>query len=82
MKKRILITGGTGRFGSVLKKIKTKHRMFFPKKNALDITNFRSIRKYIKLKKPHIVISHFYDVTLRSGKLKFFKSTVILSDVY
>jgi len=56
MKKRILITGGTGRFGSVLKKIKTKHRMFFPKKNALDITNFRGIRKYIKLKKPHIVI--------------------------
>ena len=30
--------------------------MFFPKKNALDITNFRGIRKYIKLKKPHIVI--------------------------
>ena len=30
--------------------------MFFPDKTTLDITNFRSIQKYIKLKKPNIVI--------------------------
>ena len=56
MKKRILITGGTGRFGTVLKKIKTNYEMFFPNKTTLDITDFRSVQKYIKLKKPNILI--------------------------
>ena len=56
MKKKILITGGTGRFGSTLKLLKTNYQMFFPSKNDLDITNFESIQKYIKLKKPNIVI--------------------------
>ena len=56
MKKKILITGGTGRFGSILKKFKTKHQLFFPSKTTLNITNFKSIQKYIKLKKPNIVI--------------------------
>ena len=56
MKKRILVTGGTGRFGSILKGLKTNYEMFFPSKTTLDITNFRSIQKYIKLKKPNIVI--------------------------
>ena len=56
MKKRILVTGGSGRFGSILKGLKTNYEMFFPSKTTLDITNFRSIQKYIKLKKPNIVI--------------------------
>ena len=56
MKKKILVTGGTGRFGSILKRLKTNYEMFFPSKTTLDITNFRSIQKYIKLKKPNFVI--------------------------
>ncbi len=56
MKKKILVTGGTGRFGSILKTLKTNYKMFFPSKKNLDITNFKSIQKYIKLKKPNIVI--------------------------
>ena len=56
MKKRILVTGGTGRFGSIFKGLKTNYEMFFPSKVTLDITNFRSIQKYIKLKKPNIII--------------------------
>jgi dTDP-4-dehydrorhamnose reductase len=56
MKKRILITGGTGRFGTVLKRVKTNYEMFFPSKKILDITKFRSIQKYIKFKKPNFVI--------------------------
>ena len=56
MKKKILVTGGTGRFGSILKGLKTNYEMFFPSKTTLDITNFRSIQKYIKLKKPNFVI--------------------------
>ena len=56
MKKRILITGGTGRFGTVLKKLKTNYKFFFPDKKDLDITKFRSVQKYIKFKKPNFVI--------------------------
>ena len=56
MKKRILVTGGTGRFGSILKRLKTNYELLFPSKITLDITNFKSIQKYIKLKKPNIVI--------------------------
>ncbi len=56
MKKRIVVTGGTGRFGSILKKLKTNYEMFFPKKGTLDITSFKSVQKYIKLKKPDILI--------------------------
>ena len=32
MKKKIVVTGGSGRFGSCLKDIITKHKIFFPKK--------------------------------------------------
>ena len=56
MEKRILVTGGTGRFGSILKNLITNYEMLFPSKTTLDITNFRSIQKYIKLKKPNTVI--------------------------
>ena len=56
MKKKILVTGGTGRFGSILKRLKTNYEIFFPNKTTLDITDFRSIQKYIKLKKPNILI--------------------------
>ena len=56
MRKKILVTGGTGRFGSILKRLKLNHEMLFPNKTILDITNLRSIQKYIKLKKPNIVI--------------------------
>ena len=29
----IVVTGGNGRFASVLKKIKTKHKIYYPSKN-------------------------------------------------
>ena len=32
-KRRIVITGGTGRFGSVLKSTKSKYDVLFPNKN-------------------------------------------------
>ena len=56
MKKRILVTGGTGRFGTVLKKLKTNYEILFPNKITLDVTKFKSIQKYIKFKKPNFVI--------------------------
>ena len=56
MKKKILVTGGSGRFGTIFKKLKTNCMFFFPNKKTLDITKFRSIQKYIKFKKPNFVI--------------------------
>ena len=53
---RIVITGGTGRFGLELQKIKSRYKLFFPKKNELNILKIRSIRNYLKLKKPKYLI--------------------------
>ena len=55
-KDRIIITGGSGRFGSELKKIKNKYKIYFPKKNNLNILNLKSISTYIKRKKPKYLI--------------------------
>ena len=36
-KNRIVITGGTGRFGQELKRTKNKYQLFFPSKSQLNI---------------------------------------------
>ena len=56
MSKKIVITGGTGRFGEVLKKIKTNYNLLYPNKKDLNITNFNKIKSYLKKKRPNIVI--------------------------
>ena len=53
---RIVITGGTGRFGLELKKMKSRYKLFFPKKNELNILKIKSIQNYLKLKKPKYLI--------------------------
>ena len=55
-KKKIIITGGSGRFGSILKSIKSYHAVLFPKKKELNILNEKSILSYLKKKKPDIII--------------------------
>ena len=54
--KKIVITGGTGRFGQILKSIRTKNKLYFPKRSELDITKLNSIKKYLKKTKPNILI--------------------------
>ena len=54
--KRIVITGGSGRFGNIIKKHKTKYKLFFPTKNQLDILNTIKIQRYLKRVKPQILI--------------------------
>ena len=56
MKKNIIITGGSGRFGEYLKKIKSPHKLFFPNKKELNILKPKSIESYLKAKKANIVI--------------------------
>jgi dTDP-4-dehydrorhamnose reductase len=56
MKKNIIITGGSGRFGEYLKKIRTPHKLFFPNKKELNILKPKSVELYLKAKKANIVI--------------------------
>tara|TARA_B100000963_G_C22465416_1_gene597667 strand:- start:117 stop:845 length:729 start_codon:yes stop_codon:yes gene_type:complete len=57
-KKRIVFTGGTGRFGKVFKskEKRTKYKFYFPNKNDLNILNVNSIKKYLKKIKPKYLI--------------------------
>ena len=52
----IIVTGGSGRFGLTLKKFKTKHKIFFPTKNQLNILSEKKIKNYITKKKPKFLI--------------------------
>ena len=56
MRKKIIITGGTGRFGQILKKYKNKNSLFFPNKKELDILNYDKILSYLEKKKPDILM--------------------------
>ena len=55
-KNKIVITGGTGRFGSILKKVKNKYKLYFPKKSELNILYIKTINKYLVAKKPKYLI--------------------------
>ena len=55
-KKKIVFTGGSGRFGSLLKKNKFKYKVFFPSKKDLNVEKIDSIKKYVKKVKPNIIV--------------------------
>tara|TARA_Y100001970_G_scaffold226195_1_gene279569 strand:+ start:1309 stop:2004 length:696 start_codon:yes stop_codon:yes gene_type:complete len=56
MNSKIIVTGGSGRFGQILKKTKTKYKIFYPSKKQLDITNFKKIKSYLRKKRPKALI--------------------------
>ena len=51
-KLRILVSGGSGRFGKVLKKCGHKYKYIFPNKKQLNILNIKSIKNSIEKYKP------------------------------
>ena len=53
---KIVVTGGSGRFGNILKKFRTVHKLYFPTKNELDILNPTKIEKYLNKVKPKYLI--------------------------
>ena len=55
-KKKILVTGGSGRFAQNLKKIKSKYKFIYPTKKDLDITNIKSIKNCLLRTKPKSVL--------------------------
>ena len=56
MLKKIVITGGGGRFAQVLKKNNKKLDILYPGKKELDILDLNSIKKYLKKNKPQYLI--------------------------
>ena len=55
-KKKIVVTGGTGRFAYELKKVKNKYKVLYPSKSVLDILNIKKIKNYLKKQKPKYLI--------------------------
>jgi len=54
--KKILVTGGKGRFAAELKKIKTNLNFVYLSKEQLDILNFTAIIKVIRKYKPDYIL--------------------------
>ena len=55
MKKKIIVTGGSGRFGKILKAQNFKN-FIFPNKRQLNILKYSNIENYLKKKRPKIII--------------------------
>ena len=55
MKNKIVVTGGSGRFGEIFKKI-FKKKYQFPNKKDLNIMSPKNIENYLKKNKPKILI--------------------------
>ena len=55
MKKKIIVTGGSGRFGKILKKQNFKN-FIFPNKKQLNILKYSNIENYFKKKRPKTLI--------------------------
>ena len=53
---KIVITGGSGRFGLILQKNYKSNKLFYPNKSQLNILSTKSIEKYLKKTKPKILI--------------------------
>ena len=56
IKKKIVITGGDGRFANILKIKNKKLNILYPNKKTLDILSISSIEKYLKKVNPKYLI--------------------------
>ena len=54
--KKIVFTGGTGRFGKVFKKIYSDKKYIYPTRKELNITGLKSVENYIKKTRPKTLI--------------------------
>ena len=53
---KIVVSGGNGRFATVLKKVINSKNYNFPSKSQMNILNLKSLERYLKLKKPKYFI--------------------------
>ena len=56
MNKKILVTGGEGRFSKVLRRNNKKLNLIFKSKKELDILNYNSLQKIVKKIRPKIIL--------------------------
>jgi dTDP-4-dehydrorhamnose reductase len=56
MLKKIVITGGDGRFAQILKRDNKKLNILYPNKKELNILDANSIKRYLKKNKPQYLI--------------------------
>ena len=56
MNRKIIFTGGSGRFAESLKKTKSNYNFYYPDSKELNVLNIRSIERYVKKIKPKIFI--------------------------
>tara|TARA_B100000780_G_scaffold10013_1_gene6973 strand:+ start:166 stop:867 length:702 start_codon:yes stop_codon:yes gene_type:complete len=56
MLKKIVITGGDGRFAQILKRDNKKLNILYPNKKELNILDFNTVKKYLKKNKPQYLI--------------------------
>ena len=56
MKKKIVFTGGNGRFAEEIKKIKNQYEVFYPSKKELNILNVKTIKNYLQKTRPKVLI--------------------------
>jgi dTDP-4-dehydrorhamnose reductase len=56
IKKRIVFTGGSGRFGKIFKEISNNYTIYYPSKSKLDVTKIKKIRSYLTKTKPKYLI--------------------------
>ncbi len=55
--KKIIFTGGNGKFGKVFKKFHlNKKNIYYPSSNIFDVTNFKKMEKFTKKIKPKFII--------------------------
>ena len=55
--KKIIFTGGNGRFGKVFKKFnKNKDYIYYPSSNSFDVRNIKKMEKFIQKIKPKLII--------------------------
>ena len=53
---KIVVTGGSGRFGSILQKKYKSDKLLYPSKDQLNILSAESVEKYLKKTNPKILI--------------------------
>ena len=55
--KKIIFTGGNGKFGEVFKRFHSnKRNIFYPSSKIFDITNSKKLEKFVKKIKPKLII--------------------------
>jgi len=54
--KKIIFTGGSGRFGSVFKKYNNNYKIYYPRKKDFNIENLKTIKKFFLKIKPDYLI--------------------------